>query len=318
MKIQGCCGSKDLTKLCLVPPYLKVFSSWEPSEKVELSCSTGLLKCATAVVQLGFACFTLYRTRSNQIEQYEYAAFGLTVIPYAVMSLINLTANLLTPEYPTLFLVHSDHMDTMKQIKQLSGENIFAGTIGTVVPKNSDAGVYSAVQIRTPVRLHASERQMIETQVPDGYVEASEGPLEMEISMFGRHETIPTFQKQQKIRNIIAIAIGILALITPYILIAIFSGFHTGSLSTPLQRGFVMLWLVGGQVFGASIGLIGHKRGTTYSLNEFRKTPTSVLVFSRLLQLAYYFPAVGGFVVVGLMMKQFGSCVLVWSFWVDI
>lgn len=56
------------------------------------------------------------------------------------------------------------------------------------------------------------------------------------LSMFGRHETIPDFQKQQKIRNVIAIAIGILALITPYGLIAIFSGFQAGTLSTPCNE----------------------------------------------------------------------------------
>jgi hypothetical protein len=72
-KIQGCCGVEG--SMLVVPPHLKVFLSCDVSEKVELSCSTGLLKCAAAVLQLGFACFTLYRTRSSQVEEYGYAAF---------------------------------------------------------------------------------------------------------------------------------------------------------------------------------------------------------------------------------------------------
>jgi uncharacterized membrane protein len=77
--------------------------------------------------------------------------------------------------------------------------------------------------------------------------------------VFGRHEIIPTHEKTQRIRNYIAIAIGIVAVITPYVLIAILShGYQTGNLSTPLQRGFVMSWLVVGQVCGAFYGLMGH------------------------------------------------------------
>ena len=50
----------------------------------------------------------------------------------------------------------------------------------------------------------------------------------------------------------IATAIGIAALGTPYILITSFTdGFKTDDISTSIQRGFVMRWLPVGQVFGA-------------------------------------------------------------------
>jgi hypothetical protein len=308
LKIHGCSGIKG--DLSIVPPYFKVFSNCDASEKVGLSCSSSLLKCATAVVQLCFACFVLYRTRSNQVDEFGYAAFGLTVIPYAVMSLINLTANLLTPEYPTLFVVHSEYMDTLQQLRK---ERIFDGTIGTVAPKSSissDGGVYTTVRIRTPIVPSCSPGRC-DIQIPDEYVEDSEGRLEVEISAFGRHEIIAGFQKQQKIRNAIGVAIGTVALITPYVLIAIFSGFHAGSLSTPLQRGFVMLWLVGGQVFGALVGLSGQGHGTKNAMPIVRSWPWYMRVSSVVLHLAFVTPAVGGFVVVGLMIKQFGSCELV-------
>lgn len=70
---------------------------------IQLCKSHNILKWLVAPTQLLFASFTLYRTRGNQIDQYGYAAFGLTVIPYAIMSLNNLSANILTPDYPSIW-----------------------------------------------------------------------------------------------------------------------------------------------------------------------------------------------------------------------
>jgi MFS family permease len=152
-------------------------------------------------------------------------------------------------------------------------------------------------------------------EVPERYIEDSDEELKVEISVFGRHETIPTFQKGQEIRNCIAVAIGILALITPYILIAVFSGFRTGTASNHLQRGFVMSWLVVGQVFGAISGISGHKDSSVggfllEDIWKIRSRPCDTISFVLFL-LAVITPSIGGFVVVGLMIKQFGSCVVV-------
>jgi hypothetical protein len=120
----------------------------------------------------------------------------------------------------------------------------------------------------------------------------------------------------------VAIAIGISALVTPYVLIAIFSnGFEAGTMSTPLQRGFVMSWLVVGQVFGALSALRGHEDSSAgnifWDIDDWSDIVKNwgnfvLFLFSVLLPLlAGITPALGGFVVVGLMIKQFGSCVVV-------
>lgn len=44
-----------------------------------------------------YAIFTLFNSHGNQIDRYGEATFGLTVVPYVVMSLLNLFANLVTP-----------------------------------------------------------------------------------------------------------------------------------------------------------------------------------------------------------------------------
>jgi hypothetical protein len=95
-------------------------------------------------------------------------------------------------------------------------------------------------------RYYETERIPAAIRIPEGYVEVSEGELEVEISGFGRHETIPIVGTLQRIRNLTAIALGTLALVTPYVFIAVFTGFQTGSISTPQQRGFVISWLVTG------------------------------------------------------------------------
>lgn len=302
-KIHG--ASRELP-FSVVPPNFIVTANCSTAHRVHLSTSNTLLKNATAVAQLLFACFTLYRTRGDQVENYGYAAFGFTVIPYAIMSLINLTANLLTPEYPTLFMVYSDRMEKEK-IE-------FDGTVGTIVPKadTSENGRYDTLLFRGA---HWKRGCCYgDVQIPQEYVGNSNGELRVEYSRWGRHRTIPSFEKSQRIRNYIAIAIGILAIVTPYVLISILSnGFQTGSISTPLQRGFVMSWLVFGQLFGAWFGFMGHDDSTegspfsTWDANHIN-IYGGILI---LILLAVVTPAVGGFVVVGLMIKQFGSCVLV-------
>ena len=76
-----------------------------------LSSSDGIVKSAIRIIQLVFACITLYRSRGHQLEVYGYAAFGLTGARYAVMSLVNLIANLLTPHYLTLYMVCNPGME---------------------------------------------------------------------------------------------------------------------------------------------------------------------------------------------------------------
>jgi hypothetical protein len=54
---------------------------------------------------------TLYRARGNQIEEYGYAAFGLTIALFAFMSLINIISNLLTLLYLSIYLIANDQIE---------------------------------------------------------------------------------------------------------------------------------------------------------------------------------------------------------------
>ncbi|GAB1315901.1 hypothetical protein MFIFM68171_06111 [Madurella fahalii] len=73
-----------------------------------LSATYSVIQPLAAVVQTASAGITLYRTRGDQIDRYGFTAFGLTVVPYLIMSIINFFAHIAIPKYRALFVVQSD------------------------------------------------------------------------------------------------------------------------------------------------------------------------------------------------------------------
>ncbi|KAJ6578363.1 hypothetical protein B0H19DRAFT_578358 [Mycena capillaripes] len=54
---------------------------------------SGAPTAVAALVQGFYSAFTLYTTQGGQVATYGYAAFGLTVLPYTIMTLFNLLGN---------------------------------------------------------------------------------------------------------------------------------------------------------------------------------------------------------------------------------
>ena len=77
----------------------------------KLSSSLNLVKGMVALLQLLYTVFTLIHANDGQVKQYGFVAPGLTVLPYAIMSGLNLIAGLVAPNYPTLYLVRSKVME---------------------------------------------------------------------------------------------------------------------------------------------------------------------------------------------------------------
>ncbi|KAJ6030396.1 uncharacterized protein N7446_000542 [Penicillium canescens] len=80
-----------------------------------------------ALIQIVYASVTIYQSRGNQVDTYGYAAFGFTVIPYLIMSTVNLLGNIVTHSYPSIYLVHTELMD---EASHRGG--IFAGVVATL------------------------------------------------------------------------------------------------------------------------------------------------------------------------------------------
>ena len=115
-------------ELVHVPPGAKVFPFKQESfqrsfEGLDLheniSSGTNTVKNLVALFQLFFAVLTLWRSRGNQIDTYGYAAFSLSVAPYAVMAVTNLLANALCLEYQTMFLVHNEILEEAESLYQV-------------------------------------------------------------------------------------------------------------------------------------------------------------------------------------------------------
>jgi hypothetical protein len=106
---------------------------------IEISSSLSTPKVIASIVQICASVLTLYRARGTQLQQYGWAAFGLTVIPYAIMSIVNLLANLVSPEYSAVYMVKSEVMTEAEHVK---GE--FDGCIGKMRDTQSEPTQQSA------------------------------------------------------------------------------------------------------------------------------------------------------------------------------
>lgn len=95
--------------LVVLPPDAK-FEPPPVGKELKLSSNRNFVRILIALGQAVYAITTLYRTQGDQITRFGYAAFGLTVIPYLFMSVMNLIGNLMRPDYPTLYLVESQDM----------------------------------------------------------------------------------------------------------------------------------------------------------------------------------------------------------------
>jgi hypothetical protein len=96
---------------------------------MELSTSNSLTKTCLAMLQTGYAAYSVYKARGDQIAVYGYAAFGLTVIPYIMMSVLNLVAQLVSDDYPMLYMIHTLEMD-----EAIGRGGIFHGAVAKLEP----------------------------------------------------------------------------------------------------------------------------------------------------------------------------------------
>ena len=101
----------------------KIKNVFKPSEQneIKISYSYSFVKILVALFQTLFAVTTLYKSKGDQIDRFGYAAFGLTVTPYALMSVINLLGSLFCPEFPAMYVVETR---TLRNLRHLHGSRV--------------------------------------------------------------------------------------------------------------------------------------------------------------------------------------------------
>ena len=303
--------------------------------RIELSSNYNLPKCVIAIFQTLYSSATLYQTRGDQIQRYGYAAFGLTVAPYLLMSIVNLLSTMLTPDYPCLYLVNSEVMD---EAARREGAR-FEGMVATLKsdprkvwhyveftideydrifihsPRESisQRGIHDATNVvQTQIdrrcgvlpensrRLGAQERsqnlpsqelsQDLQPQDSLQDLQCQESLQDLQ-SSFVVDSGSPEFSdnlRSPSIRNNVIMFAGPIVGFLPIAIIGGLSHFDAGH-STIAQRVWIMTWLA----FGWFMGLGIHQK---------RALIEGIMVI-------YGAPAIGGFVVVGQMLRSYGSCI---------
>jgi hypothetical protein len=178
------------------------------SPRTAIACNYSIVKILVALGQTLFAIATLYETRGNQIDRFGYAAFGLTVTPYAIMSLVNLLGHLICPDYSHMYLVDSSGLATLHR-NMPSAESF---TIhGAEVFVDGVVGRISAKSEAMARRLYSDS-----------------------------DDTLESTMVRRLRRFLIAVV-----LFSPLIIIGALTGFTKGS-SSAAQRVWTMSWLVFG------------------------------------------------------------------------
>ncbi|RFU26857.1 hypothetical protein B7463_g9482, partial [Scytalidium lignicola] len=131
VEVHGLCKLPPGYTLCIVPPHMDVRPRGDIHEKIGLSSNFSALQVLWSIAQTIIGCYTLWSARGSQLNQYGYAAFGLTVIPYIIASIVNLLGGLVTRDYNFVYLVHSEIMD-----EAIARGALIDGAVGTISPQS--------------------------------------------------------------------------------------------------------------------------------------------------------------------------------------
>jgi hypothetical protein len=289
---------------------------------MKLSYSYSWIKGAAAFLQALYAIFTLYDSRGAQIDLYGYAAFGLTVVPYAVMSVLNLFANIVTPSYSTIYLVESE---VMKEAEQRKGSR-FSNVVGRiksfedssetndtqryVVGRLTEGDVLCLPPVSPPDREQNEDFQVLTTGPDTGRHLSVQVPTCPRFHRTdGIHELEPPLRKQRlgERFNLLDHLLFLLVCGIELAVIGGLSGFRKAG-STQSQQIWIMTWFAVGCLLGFLIHnprLIVLRGGPETSMrqqtDEIRSSKVVWILMSSV-------PSVGGFVMVGQMIKEYGSC----------
>ena len=316
---------------------------------VEVSSSYDLAKGLVAVFQTLYASATLYGARGNQIERYGYAAFGLTVAPYLVMSIVNLVSTILTPNYPTTFMVESE---IMREAARRDGAR-FNGAVGMLENEKGTDMVFKideqgrcSVQQQRPTSSSTAhgntatgfedalevsrQRWLIDLDPKDNNLMAKRIVL-----VPARHHYSPPHFAQGYLTIFLRLLVGLISLAINGVL----TRFKAGN-STHAQRVWTMTWLAFGILGGAlshttkdvkdpvdvrqrSVSRIAGPLGVDAGQRSVSRIagPLGVEVRPVKVSQSYWFftfvivygaVAIGGLVVVCQMLLHYGNCIQIY------
>jgi len=243
------------------------------SSSLDLSSSRNIAKLLIGIIQLLFACATLYRSRGSQLEKYGYAAFGLTVIPYAAMTLVNFLAGFVTPEFTHLFVVRSKYLEEAK-----GKGGFFDGTFGE---PDEDQEEY---QTRIDETSHVHS---------------------LSVSAIGRFK-YRRLTRVEYLCQCLASGLVVVAFVVPYLITLGLTEFKPQE-STLAQRAWTMSWLVADQFTGVTWAISVRIVAIFYTRGH-DAIPRIVYTVVCAVFCGSIAAAIGGYVTIAKMMQEFGNC----------
>lgn len=323
-----------------------------------------------AIIQIIYASVTLYHSRGDQVSRYGYSSFSFTVVPYLIMSFVNMLGNLVNPSYSSIYMVHSEMMDEAigrgGQFEGMVGKlesspirspefAVFSGSFEEDSESHDgwkiqleDSKDQSAAENEEAIIVSPKEAEPQKENADDkdakslkGITERGTPKLKRGFSLFKSKEkeseeptergliicpSCYSFKEMDK-RPIISgnhpdqysllgwaiFRLTLLAISAlPLAVIGGMSGFKRGTSSTVAQRAWTMTWLAVGSIGGNSnashalakeLQLAKDARGRKgyYSrVGEF--------IFFLAFVIALGTPAIGGFMTVAQMLRDYGSC----------
>ena len=345
------CAPSDLEpgySIIMLPPCTPVRELPQDDATDRIASAYDSIKVLVALGQAILAIRTLYQTRGDQIDRYGYASFGLTVAPYAIMSIINLLGALSRPDYDAVYLIGSPTMIEERRRKGLDG--YYDGIVGEVYQPDTTIHLskYSTADgmsfVESPVKFEStvdglyarykSSTSAEETLVKVNTSQPPSFPLQKQslfipsMAPIAYNRTDPTRLDAQLLANnpyaldkprwpqrILPRStrylersrnLSFLISLTPLIPIGVLSHFRAGE-STRLQRAITMLWLAWGSVIGYLVAEFGKK--DTVGVKIKGKWKASSIAGRAVWMLLAGSPAVAGMVVVGCMLKEYGTCI---------
>lgn len=284
---------------------------------MELCTSYNMPKAILAVLQTFLASITLYRSRGDQISLYGYASFGLTIIPYIIMSIMNFCAGIILPEYPTVFIVLSEASDeAVARGGRIEGA---VGRLCEIDPKSGSDLENPEPEENAPFESGALENGRQEPTPRTAAAQTgghSEGENTLQNTSLSQENSNGSVEVEphewifEGILSIFPIAVCIFGAI-PIAVIGGLTHFKAGH-STTAQRVWTMMWLVLGITQGPSFDLCSLLLEKREDVKE--PVPLKYIMFVKIALILiaglYGITAIGGFVVVGQMLKAYGSCTL--------
>ncbi|KAJ6443560.1 metallophosphoesterase [Purpureocillium lavendulum] len=298
--------------------WLTGFFRPEEAPHTVLSCNYNVIKILVSVAQLGIAVTTLYRTQGDQIKVYGYAAFGLTVAPYAWMSLVNLAGNLMCPQYNTMFVVESSGLDHLR-------EDVARDRARRMASRRQEAGA-EAGSVAAP--LHEASRGVHgKHEVTDGELSdrfmvtgtvgrlTAKGEADVNALFKDAHEgsqrrlMTDIHATWNSTRDVFIFLASFYVSVVPIAIVGGLSRFAPGQSAT-YQRVWTVMWLVLGAVVGNGLRPMSDAiEGRPILGSTMRHHRTAIFWYSIIGVMAVYAVLpIGGYVVVGQMIRDFGVC----------